>query len=163
MNIQLGNLKYIKNALVSGEVEFGVVVFDSTFAGFSKCSLRKGQFHLYQNSETPYYYIENGILVDHREGMFVSELQEYFQNSMNSLLKIQVALGGWEVVARFTEQNIGVGFFPDYLVVNGRYPSFKQDLISIPSFEYEIAAVFCKGTRLSKPAKAFINQFTQEE
>lgn len=160
MNIQLGNLTFIKNALMANEVEFAVVVFDPAFSEFSKHPLQKGKFHLYQNADVPHYLIEKGILVDFRDGMFVEELQEYFLYSLNSPLKIQAALGGWEVVARFTEQNIGVGFFPDYLVANGRYPNFRKNSICIPSFEYEIAVVYHKGTSLSKPASAFIDQFT---
>ncbi len=159
INIQLGNLTFIKNALIAKEIEFAVIVFDSTFAEFSKHSLQKGKFHLYQKVNVPHHYIEKGILVDFRDGMFVEELQEYFLYSLNSPIKIQAALGGWEVVARFTEQDIGVGFFPDYLVANGRYPDFRENPICIPSYEYEIAVVYCKGTSLSKPACAFIDQF----
>lgn len=160
MNIQLGNLTFIKNALMANEVELAVVVYDPIFSEFNKHSLRRGRFHLYQNFNAPHYLIEKGILVDSRAGMFVEELQDYFQCSLSSPLKIQAALAGWEVVARFTEQNIGVGFFPDYLVANGRYPNFRENPICIPPFEYEIAVVYHKGTSLSKPASAFIEQFT---
>lgn len=160
MNIQLGNLRYIRNALAADEVEFAVVVFDSSFAEFSKLLLRKGRFQLYQNVDTPQYLIEKGILVDNKEGMFVDDLQEHFLSATNSPLKIEAALGGWEVVARFTEQNIGVGFFPDYLVANGRYPSFREISIPIPLFEYEIAVVYRKGIKFSKQAQAFIEELT---
>ncbi|MBA3237773.1 MAG: LysR family transcriptional regulator [Parachlamydiaceae bacterium] len=159
MKVHLGNLKYIKNALAVNDVEFAVVVFDATFAGYNKHSLQKGRFHLYQNTNTPLYLIERGILVDEKEGMFVNELQEYFLNFMNIPLKIEAALGGWEVVARFTEKNIGVGFFPDYIIANERYPTIRVNSISIPHFEYEIAVVYSKGVRLSNQAKIFIDQF----
>lgn len=160
MNIRLGNLNFIKNALLENEVELAVVVFDETFAEFNKHILQKGVFRLYQNIDTPHYLIENGILVDAKEGMHVTALQEYFLCSMDSPLKIQAELGGWEVVARFTEQNIGVGFFPDYLVANGRYLTFRENPINIPPLEYEIAVIYNKGTQLSKAANAFIDQFT---
>lgn len=155
LNIQLGNLRVIKNALAANEVEFAVVISDATFAEYSKHTLQKGRFHLYQNKDAPHHLIEKGILVDYREGMFVVDLQAHL-----SSLKIEAALGGWEVVARFAEQNIGVGFFPDYLVANGRYPTLIENSITLPSFEYEIVIVHRKGIQFSKPAKAFIDQFT---
>lgn len=162
MNIKLGNLNYIKSALEKGTVEFAVVVLDQTFTEFSKHTLQRGLFRLYQNIDTPHYLIESGILVDAKDGMHVSTLQEYFICSLNSPLKIQAELAGWEVVARFTEQNIGVGFFPDYLVDNGRYPTFIENPMSIPRFEYEIAVVYKKERQLSKAALAFIDQFALE-
>jgi DNA-binding transcriptional LysR family regulator len=161
-NIHLGHLDDIKNALIKGKVELAIVVFDQTFAEFDKQILHRGLFHLYQNVDTPHHLIENGILVDAKEGMHVAALQKFFLCSLDSPLKIQAELGGWEVVARFTEQNIGVGFFPDYLVANGRYTSFRENSITIPQFEYEIAAIYKKETYLSKAAQAFISQFTLE-
>ncbi len=160
MNIKLGNLSYIKNAIKENEVEFGIVVIDQTFIDFNKHKLQNGMFRLYQSIDTLHHLIENGILVDDKNGMYVKALQEYFLCSMNSPLKIQAELAGWEVVARFTEQNIGLGFFPDYLIANGRYPTLRENPLRIPSFEYEIALVYNKATQLSQAANAFIDQFT---
>jgi DNA-binding transcriptional LysR family regulator len=162
MNIQLGNLQYIKNALVEESVEFAIVVLDHSFIDFNKYTLQRGLFNLYQTIDTPHYLIETGLLVDDKKGMHVSSLQKYFVCSLNSPLKIQAELAGWEVVARFAEQDIGVGFFPDYLVANGRYPTLRENPMSIPSFEYEIAVVYKKKKQLSKAALAFIDQFTLE-
>ena len=159
LSFRLGNLNYIRNALRQGEAEFGIVVYDQNFSQFNKHPLKKGQFRLYQNAEAPLHLIENEILVDYFEGMNVQELRDYFVQTNRSELKLQTELAGWEVVARFTEMNIGIGFFPDYVIENGHYPTIKPHPLQIPSFEYEICAIFNKGEQLSRAACAFIDQF----
>lgn len=159
LNLKLGNLNAIRHALRHNECEFGIVVYDSSFEAFQKYSLKKGTFHLYQNIEAPHHLIENGILVDNALGMYVPELCEYWRHSHHSELRIQVELSGWEVVARFTERNIGIGFFPDYILANQRYAKFTSYPIDLPPFDYEICAIYNKGSQLSRAAKAFLEQF----
>jgi LysR family transcriptional regulator, carnitine catabolism transcriptional activator len=99
-------------------------------------------------------------MVDYFEGMHVKDLHDHFVQSNRSQLKINAELAGWEVVARFTEMNIGIGFFPDYITANNRYPTIKPHPREIPSFEYEICAIYNKGEKLSRAACAFIDQFS---
>ena len=144
MHMQLGNLNFIRNTLRQNEAELAIVVFDESFKHFAKIPLYKGRFHLYQNEEAPHHQIEKGILVDSLDGMFVNDLLDYFKDQ-GQPLKIQSALAGWEVVARFTEKNIGLGLFPDYIIANGRYSNIQTSPIEIPAFEYEICAIHNKG------------------
>lgn len=157
-HIKLGNIHYIRNALRQNEIEFALVVYDHNFEQFAKHTLKKGYFHLYQYLEASSAVIENGILIDSLDGMHVSKLQEHCF-SHKQKLKIQTELGGWEVVARFTEKGIGVGFFPDYLAMNGRYPTIQIYPFDLPPFEYEICAVYNKGNKLSRAAQVFLDQF----
>lgn len=149
ISYQLGNLSFIRNALRKGDAEFAIVVYDSNFIDYSKRLLKKGEFKLYQNASAPLTLIENGLLVDSKSGMHVEELAH---------LKIQAELAGWEVVARFTEMNIGIGFFPDYIL--DRYPSLKVYPLDLPHLEYEIAAIYNKGVKLSRTALTFLEQFS---
>src|SRR5262249_28936785 len=139
---RLGGLNFIRTALRQGEADFAIVVYDQNFSQFNKISLQKGLFHLYQHCEATYYQIENGILIDHKEGMYVAELQNFFEQTNRPPLKVQAELAGWEVVSRFTEMNIGIGLFPDYLTNNDRYPKIKIYPQDIPALEYEICAIY---------------------
>lgn len=162
IHYQLGNLNFIRNSLRQGTAEFAIVVYDETFDQFQKRKIHQGRFHLYQHVKASHHLIENGILVDHKAGMHVENLYEYFMQHIHSSLKIQAELAGWEVVARFTEMNIGLGFFPDYLMANNRYSSLTIYPIDIPSLEYEICAIYNKDISLSCAALTFLELFSLE-
>lgn len=162
MGIKLGNLSYIRNALRQNEAEFAIVVYDETFSQYAKIPLRKGVFRLYQSKEAPVHLLEKGILVDLLDGMHVDHLLENFFRQNKYPLKIQAALAGWEVVARFAEKGIGVGFFPDYIMATDRYPTLVVCPVDIPPMEYEICAIHNKGEKLSRAAYAFIDQIGSE-
>lgn len=157
ISFQLGNLNFIRNALRKGEAEFAIVVYDDSFSEFSKRPIRKGQFGLYQHVNAPFTVIDKGILIDSKLGIHVDALMSFFSDR-GEALKIQAELAGWEVVARFTEMNIGVGFLPDYILGNNRYPQLTKYQIDFPSFRYEICAVYNKGVRLSRVASLFLEQ-----
>lgn len=158
MCYRLGNLNFIRNALRQGDAQFAIVVYDQGFSQFSKQLLKRGSFYLYQSIEAPHHQIENGILVDDFNGMWIEQLLEHF-NQSDSPLKIQTELAGWEVVARFTEMNMGIGFFPDYIMANNRYPTIKIYPMHLPHFEYEICAIYNKNEKLSRATSAFLDQF----
>ncbi|CCB85575.1 putative uncharacterized protein [Parachlamydia acanthamoebae UV-7] len=159
ISYKLGGLNLIRSALRQGEAEFAIVVNSSEFTDFSKRLLRKGVFQLYQHVESHPQLFEKGILIDYAESMYIASLQEYMLQANQQQLKIQAELAAWEVVARFTEMNIGIGFFPDYIVANNRYTSLKVFPIDLPIFEYEICAIYNKGHALSRPSCAFLDQF----
>lgn len=153
LEFETGGLNFIRNMLKTKDAEFAIVVYDENFKQFAKHPLFKGKLQLYHSLNTP---LESGVLVDYREGTYVQELCE------NVGIKIQAALSSWEVVARFTEMGIGVGFFPDFIMMNNRYPTIRPYPLEMPPFEYEICAIYNKGEKLSRAASAFIDQFTLE-
>lgn len=162
LNFRLGGLNFIRNSLRQGAAEFAIVVYDQNFSQFSKHQLKKGTFRLYQHKKAPHHLIENGILVDDLEGMYVNDLREYFTQSDRVHLKISKDVSGWDFVARFVEMNIGIGFLPDYVVDSDRFPTIKPHPLKIPPFEYEICAIHNKGEKMSRAAVAFLDQFALE-
>lgn len=159
IKFRMGGLNLIRTALKRVEADFAIVVYDHNFDQFEKIHLKKGQLHLYHAKDAPSNMIKQGVFVDDIEGMYVKELkglleEKGYQNA------IQDAIAGWELVARFTELGIGVGFFPDYIFSNNRYPNIAVHPFKTPSYEYEICAIFNKGVKLSGPAETFLEQFT---
>jgi LysR family carnitine catabolism transcriptional activator len=154
---RLGGFQFIQTALKNADVEFAIVVDSPDFKAYSKQVLKKGQFHLYKHKNAKAKSLESGLLVDDEEGMYVSHFLEQYEKEYKKKLPIQAELGGWEVVARFTEKNIGYGFFPDY--VASRYCLIQPCKLSLTPFQYEIAVIYPKGHKLSRAASAFIELF----
>lgn len=154
LNMKLGNLSVIRQALRQNDVEFAIVVYDGSFANYAKIPLRKGAFGLYQHEGAS--MAENAILVDAWEGMYVQEMMGHLKRA-----DIKAALGGWEVVARFAERGMGSAFIPDYLLAHNRYPMLKH-CTELPHFEYEIAAIYNKGDKLSRGAQRFLELFRED-
>jgi len=162
LSFLLGGRNYIRNALRQHEAEFAIVVYDQDFAQFNKYPLKTGRLNLYQNIEAPLHLIEKGIFVDYFEGTYVKDLQEHFIRTNRSHIKIKGELSGWETVARFTYMNLGIGFFPDYILSDNRYPNLKLYPMDIPHFEYQICAIYNKEEPLSRVARAFLDQFSKD-
>ncbi len=162
LKFKMGGLNLIRTYLKRETAEFAIVVYDDNFYDFNNIPLDKGKFHLYQAKSSPESQILEGIFVDELEGPYVKELLHYFNAHENGPLKIKAETSGWELNARFTDLGIGVGFFPDYLVKNERYPNIKVHPQKIPDFEYDICAIYNKTTELSRAALAFIDKFTMD-
>lgn len=160
MRFKLGSLHFIRNSLHENRAEFAIVVYDKDFSQFNKHPLYKGHIHLYQSHESSSDHIEEGILIDDVEGMHVTNLRDHFKGRYGRELKIKAELNSWEVVARFTERNIGVGFFPDYITSGKRLPSIEIHPLDFPHFDYQICAIYNKGEKLSRASSAFIDQFS---
>jgi len=161
ISYQLGNLNLIRNALRQGDAEFAIVVDDPTFATFSKQTLIKGLFNLYQGENPPPKLIEKGILFDSKSSLNVDLLKDFLE-TQSCGFKVQAELSGWGVVAQFTEMNIGIGFLPEYILNNNRFPKIKKYPMELPRLEYEICAIYNKGTKLSQAAATFLEQFKAE-
>lgn len=160
IDLRLGGLNYIRNSLKQEDVEFGIVVYDENFTQFAKHTFKRGLFNLYQGVNAQNNdFEEHGILVNYFEGTFVNELRKHLKK--HSKLKIKNALSGWDILARFADLNIGIGFFPDYIVGNNRYPNIKTYPLQLPLFDYEISIIYNKGKNLSRAACAFIEQLPE--
>jgi DNA-binding transcriptional LysR family regulator len=147
-----GGMNMIRNSLKREEAEFAIVLYDKEFFDFAKIPLQKGRFNLYRHVNCT----KNEILVDYYEGTYVNELKKW------APYPFQAELSGWEILARFTDLELGIGFLPDYILAGNRYPEIKIFPCEMPPFEYEICAIHNKDTRLSRNAQAFIEQFTLE-
>lgn len=158
---RMGGLNLIRTALKHEEAEFAIVVHDHNFDQFAKHPLKNGLLNLYQAKEASPHLMDQGAFVDDYEGMYVTELKDYLEDK-GYQQPIQDAVAGWELTARFTQMGIGVGFFPDYILANNRFPNIEIHSLEIPDFRYEICAIYNKGVKLSKNAQIFLEHFTLE-
>lgn len=163
MNFHLGNLHQIRNLLRQGNAEFAIAVYDDSFSQFDRRVLKKGTFQLYCHKNSTLTLEKNGLLVLSLTDMYVQELCSHFNQAHQFSINIQQQLAGWEVIARFVELDLGIGFFPDYLMLENRYPMLKVYPCEIPAMEYEICAVYNKGEYLSRATLAFLDLFSLPE
>ena len=63
----------------------------------------------------------------------------------------------WEVIASLCEQELGIGFVPDYIVHDERR-RLKEIDMGMPAF-YTIGAIFPKADKLSRKAQALLDVF----
>lgn len=160
VKIKMGGLTAIRTALKREEVEFAIVVYNHNFSQFAKQTIKKGVFNLYQVASAQENLIDEGIFIDDMEGMYVDQLRDFlFEKDHSYDVK---SIAGWELVANFANLGIGVGFFPDYIALEARFPNLKPHPLKVPLMEYEIAVVYNKSSGLSRAAHAFIEQFTLE-
>lgn len=163
LKFKIGSKNMIRTFLKRGDVDFAIVVFDSNFDEFKKRPITSGEINLYQAKDAPENLIyEEGVVVCDEYTPFVRELEKYFDDLEDSLIRIQCETGSWELAARFAEMGIGVGFFPDYLLKNNRHPNLKKHPLKIPKYEYEICAIQNHTTRQSKAAETFLENFSME-
>ncbi|MCB1114419.1 MAG: LysR family transcriptional regulator [Chlamydiia bacterium] len=161
LTFRMGGLNVIRTALRREEAEFAIVVVDHNFDQFDKLLLKKGTLNLYQSVDADPKLIEKGIFIDSGLSLYGAEIKAHLEK-LGHLNPIQQELASWDLTARFTDLNLGVGFFPDYILSKDRYPSIEQHPLEIPRFEYEICAIFNKGVKLSRTAQLFLKQFISE-
>jgi DNA-binding transcriptional LysR family regulator len=155
LHFQIANTELIHASLKQGNCDFGIVLDSKDFNMYEKKILYSGNFRVYNKNAK----LEEGVLVDHEEGLNVDLLKSMFRKHFKKDLIIKGELVSWEVIARFVEENQICGFFPDYLLKNGRYPSITSWHKKIPSIPYEVVAIYPKGSKLSKAANAFLEIF----
>lgn len=80
-------------------------------------------------------------------------MRQYFLDrrmEMNACMEVS----SWEVIASLTEQGLGIGFLPDYIVQKRSLVEYES---AIPQIPYRILAIFLKNKGLSRNAKMFID------
>jgi DNA-binding transcriptional LysR family regulator len=157
LKFRLGNPQTIRTALQQRSEEFALVVFDPGFSQYQKETIYSGHFHLFQNKSAADSLLDHGLLIDYKESLFVHDLRRDYREAYQRELSLQAELAGWEVVARFAEKGIGVGFLPDYILHDQRYPSLEALPLQLPPYRYEICAIYKKGEKLSRAACAFMD------
>ncbi len=151
--LRFGHTGTIIELVKKGEVDFGIVLDNEDFSGlgFHTKEIHSGEYRLYRAKKFPDQAKNRFILSEERKE--VSLLRQHLNDhgiEMNSCMEVS----SWEVIASLTEQGLGIGFLPDYIVE-------KRSLIPldciIPAISYKILAISTKNRRLSRNAKMFID------
>jgi len=154
LHFKIGNPEIIHKLLKSGIVDFGIVVDSKEFNIYEKRSLHRGYFKVYTKKTS----LHEGVLVDSKEGLNVDFLKKLYFKRYRKELMIKEELDSWEVVARFVEAGMSCGLLPDYLLEGNRYPGISPWQKKFPSIAYEVVAIYPKGSKLSRTARAYLEK-----
>lgn len=149
--LRLGHTGMIVELVKKGEVDFGIVLDNDDFSAFQTREIYRGKYQLYR-AKKPLNHAEKKFILS-EERKEVSLLRQHLHKQgieMNASLEVS----SWEVIASLTEQGLGIGFLPDYII--GKRALVRYDC-SIPKIPYRILAIFPKNRELSRNAKMFID------
>lgn len=149
--LRFGHTGMIVDLIKKGEVDFGIVLDNEDFSTFHTKEIHRGEYRLYRAKKVLAESENKFILSEERKE--VSILRQHFLNKrveMNASMEVS----SWEVIASLTEQGLGIGFLPDYIVRKRALVEYKS---SIPRIPYRILAIFSKNRGLSRNAKMFID------
>lgn len=153
--LKFGHTGTIIDFVKKGDVDFGIVLDNEDFSAFHSKEIHRGEYRLYRAKKSPEQSMNRFIISEERKE--VSLLRQHLHDNgieMNTCMEVS----SWEVIASLTEQGLGIGFLPDYIV---RKRSLIPHGHAIPPIPYRILAIFSKNRRLSRNAKMFIDLMCQ--
>lgn len=148
--LRFGHPGTIIELVKRGEVDFGIVLDNEDFSQFQSTEIHRGKHQLYRSKHCPEQLFNKFIISEERKEVLL--LKKHFDEMklpMDSIMEVS----SWEVIAILTEQGLGTGFFPDYLV--GKRALIPVDL-PIPEIPYKILAIYSKHQTLGRNARMFI-------
>lgn len=149
--LKFGHTGTIVDWIKKGDVDFGIVLDNEDLSAFHTREISTGEHRLYRAKKLPEQAVNKFILSEERKE--VSLLRQYLHdNGINMSTCMEVS--SWEVIASLTEQGLGIGFLPDYIV--GKREIIPYDC-SIPTIPYRILAISSKNRGLPRNAKMFID------
>lgn len=152
INMKIGKLDTVFLMLKRGVMDIGLVVESNRCDEFEKHVVRQGFFKVF-NKKASEVTIDDGVYVDHANGLFVDKLQRNYEKVNKKELKILQELDSWQVLAKCAENGIGACFLPDFILQENESMSADDSLPPIP---YRIVAIHPKGVQLTLAAKKFL-------
>lgn len=149
--LRFGHTGTIIELVKKGDVDFGIVLDNEDFTSFHFKEIHSGEYRLYRAKKVSQQNLNRFILSEERKE--VSVLRQHLFDAgveMHSCMEVS----SWEVIASLTEQGLGIGFLPDYIL--GKRSLIRYEC-NVPSIPYKILAIFSKNRKLSRNAKMFIN------
>ena len=152
--LRFGHTGTIVELVKKGDVDFGIVLDNEDFSAFHCREIFRGEYKLYKAKKLPEQAVSKFILSEERKE--VSLLKQYLHDNgieMGACMEVS----SWEVIASLTEQGLGIGFLPDYIIGNRALLPYD---CPIPTIPYRILAIFSKNRGLPRNAKMFLDLYT---
>lgn len=147
--LRFGHTGTIIELVKKGDVDFGIVLDNEDFSSFHALEITRGEYQLYKSKKNSK---SSNKLILSEERKEVSLLKKHLAKKRLEI-GTSMEVSSWEVIASLTEQGLGVGFLPDYIIG-------KRSLIpyecALPSIPYRILAIYPKSRKLSRNAQMFI-------
>lgn len=149
--LRFGHTGTVVELVKKGEVDFGIVLDNDDFSAFHSKEIYRGEYRLYRAKQIAENSIDRFILSEERKEILL--LKQYLQK-LGIKINTCMEISSWEVIASLTEQGLGIGFLPDYII--GKRALISYDL-QIPPIPYRLLAIYSKNKSLPRNAKMFID------
>lgn len=148
--LRFGHTGQIVDLVKKGDVDFGIVLDNEDFSSYHATEIYRGEYRLYQAKSMTNIPAKFIISEERKE---IALLREYLEKK-NIPLSPSIEVSSWEVIAGFTEQGLGIGFIPDYIIGKRALIPYK---IHFPSIPYRLLAIYPKNRALPRNAQMFID------
>lgn len=154
INFKLGHTDSIKEWIKKGWIDFGIVLDNDDLSGFDCEEIYRGEYRCYVAKSCEGSEDLSFILSEERieTNLLRASYRRHYGRALPQLMEIS----SWEVIARLTEEGLGIGFFPDY-VANARGLHLTTCFAELDPIPYKIFAIFPKGVPKSIHAENFLN------
>jgi LysR family transcriptional regulator, transcriptional activator of the cysJI operon len=156
-----GHIKLVKEWLRQGKIEFGVVLENEDVSSLERIPLYSGTFKLYQSINRKKEKSFDAI-ISTEDRPEVNAIKDDFFRKYGIKLKTCMEVSSWEIIANLTFNDVGIGFFPDFLALS---PQRLNQLIpcslNLDPIPYSISVIFNKGEELSRNAKLLVAFFQE--
>lgn len=162
ISLKPGVAAQVRSSVSSGEGNIGILVDDGDIDNFASVTLRSGHFVLIAKPKSTDLH-ETGLIVTSRNKIEVQHLFKNFKTKLKKEPRIEMEVMSWGVIKNLVDKNFGVGYVPDYCVVQ-ELESGKLRSLAMPgsAFKYEVKAIWSQHKQLHPNAKLFVELLKQE-
>lgn len=154
INFRLGHTDSIREWLKKGLIDFGIVLDNEDLSSYDCEEIYQGQYQLYVAKDCT--DISNLRFLISEERIETNLLKKGYKKHFTKDLPVLMEISSWEVIARLTEEGLGIGFFPDY-VAKSKSAWLQPCLQELEPIPYKIFAIFPKNMPKSIRAFNFLN------
>jgi len=129
-------------------IDFAIILDNISLSGFTVTPLMRGNFQVFQSKKRS---LSNPDIMTWRKDQYEVVLLIKQLRKLGIALSLSEVVNSWEVIATFTQNDLGMGFFPDYILTGNKFAvePAKDVPVCIP---YQLFAVQRKNEPLSQGA-----------
>ena len=159
VNFRLGHTDMIRELIRKRIIDFGIVLDNEDLSGFQCHEIYRGEYRLYIAKKEQ--HAEKLAFITSEELMETNLLRKAYLKKYRRELDVLMQVSSWEVIAKLTEQGLGIGFFPDYVALQKRELRVYDEL-KLPSIQYKVYAIFPQSVKLHKNHELFLQIFSKK-
>src|SRR5207249_1854085 len=119
---------------------------------FQCYELYRGEYRLYVSNKVKDQ--KSLPFITSEDLMETNLLRKGYRQKFRKELPVLMQVSSWEVIAKLTEEGLGIGFFPDYVALK------KKELqvldLKLPAIHYKVYAIFPSNAKLHRNHDAFL-------
>lgn len=162
VNFHLGSNSQIKQMVISGAVDFGIIPDEGDLEKFSKTDIFSGSIRVYTAKKIPPSEHKNlGFILADRSLKESILFQNAYLRKFGKELSGFLEVGNWDMIASLVAEGMGIGYFPDY-IAHPREDLLQEYNLGLDLPQYQISAISPAGMQLRKSSEIFLAYFSSD-